>query len=216
MKKNTLDVKFYKDPCCLGYTIFENTLQSFNPGMTILVGCNGYGKTTALKTIQDFCDSAKIPCISYSDRTDGKSIMDFNFEFGDSDRAICELLSSEGERISIHIGDTAAKIGRFIKDHKSSKKIVVLLDSLDSGLSIDGIQEFKHFVNTCLIPDCNKNNIQLYVIVTANAYELVVNEECHDVFTGKKVRFNSYNEYSDFVLKTRQQKDKRLDSLQQK
>lgn len=56
---------------------------------------------------------------------------------------------------------------------------------------------------------CKKREIELYIVVSANAYELAAGKNCFDVIGGKYVRFGGYDEYREFVLKTRKEKDKR-------
>lgn len=53
--------------------------------------------------------------------------------------------------------------------------------------------------------------IELYIVVSANAYELAAGENCFDVIGGKYVRFGGYDEYRKFVLKSRKEKDKRYE-----
>ena len=60
-----------------------------------------------------------------------------------------------------------------------------------------------------MLKDAEKYNVDLYIIVSANAYELVNNENCIDVMSGKNVRYDSYEEYKKAILNTRTKKDKR-------
>lgn len=60
-----------------------------------------------------------------------------------------------------------------------------------------------------VMDDAAAKGIELYIVVSANAYELAAGEACFDVIGGKYVRFGSYDEYREFVLKTRKEKDKR-------
>ena len=46
---STVTVKITKDPYGKHYNIFKNPEAELKSGVTILVGCNGYGKTTFIR-----------------------------------------------------------------------------------------------------------------------------------------------------------------------
>ena len=83
-----------------------------------------------------------------------------------------------------------------------------MFDAIDSGYSIDNIIELKAIFNL-MLKDAKAFDVQLYLIVSANSYELTSNEECFDVINGKYVTFNSYEGYKQFILDSRKLKDKR-------
>ena len=49
----------------------------------------------------------------------------------------------------------------------------------------------------------------IYIIISANAYEMCRGEKCFDTYLCKYVNINSYEEYRDFIIKSREKKDKR-------
>ena len=53
------------------------------------------------------------------------------------------------------------------------------------------------------------NGYELYIVVSANEYELVNGEECFDVMNGKYVRFKNYDDFKKFIMRSREKKDKR-------
>ena len=55
----------------------------------------------------------------------------------------------------------------------------------------------------------DKGNSSVYIIVTANGYEMARNENCFDVYNGKYVKFKDYEDYRQFVLKSKEIKEKR-------
>lgn len=51
--------------------------------------------------------------------------------------------------------------------------------------------------------------LDLYIIVSTNNYEVANGEHRVDITNGKYVTFGGYDEYREFVLKSREVKDKR-------
>ena len=63
--------KLYKDYYDEGYDIYKKKTITIKPGVTVLVGCNGIGKTILLHQIRDGLKKEKIPCISFDNLKDG-------------------------------------------------------------------------------------------------------------------------------------------------
>lgn len=222
-------IKTWRDPYGQGFYTTRAKKVIFSKGVTILTGCNGSGKTTLLNNIKDELKQEKIPVLFYSDDTDSHGLMDkalFNSDFTFVATSKC---SSEGERISLNMTKIIPRIKHFIQhgkdpavrnifaslheDDKSDQKPMsnerwILLDAIDSGYSIDNVLDLKQIFGF-MLKDAEKYNVDLYIIVSANAYELVNNENCIDVMSGKNVRYDSYEEYKKAILNTRTKKDKR-------
>ena len=49
----------------------------------------------------------------------------------------------------------------------------------------------------------------MYIVVSANAYEMARGENCFDVVNGRYVPIKSYEKYRSVVLKSRDKKNKR-------
>lgn len=81
------------------------------------------------------------------------------------------------------------------------------MDAVDSGYSVDNIEDVKNFIH--LILKDYENNNDIYFIISANEYEMARNEQCLDVLRGKYRTFKSYEAYRNFILKTREEKNKR-------
>ena len=60
-----------------------------------------------------------------------------------------------------------------------------------------------------LINDFADKGYELYIIVSANEYELANGEECFDVMNGKYIRFTDYDDFKKFIIRSREKKDKR-------
>ena len=138
--------------------------------------------------------------------------------------------SSEGENISLNLNKLAGNLGEFIqtgrvvtkfsrladamsgrgKKEITSNERWILLDAMDSGYSIDDVIEMKEFFDLVL-EDGKKSGVEVYIVISSNGYELACQSDCFDVTAGKYIRFESYEEYKKFILKTREKKDKRYE-----
>lgn len=198
-----------KEPYDKGIKIFSKNTVTLEPGVTVLVGCNGYGKSTFIKTIKRCLDNEKIKYVSYDNLHDGgfksisKALFDRDYTFGAT--AYC---SSEGENIMMNIGKIAGKIGDYIRC-VDQNEYFILLDAVDSGFSVDNIEEVKIYLFKTILDDCTKQNKTVYIIVSANEYEMCLDERCFDIYNGVYKEFKTYNAYRNFILRTRKIKDKR-------
>ena len=162
-----------------------------------------------LQGIAAQCRKDKIPYIEFESIGDRRDERNRTTLDGDMDYLANVFISSEGEEIGMTLCKFAGKLGNFIRSNPSAEEIVVLIDALDSGFSIDNIVEAKESLFRFVIDDCKKNNTTLYIIVSANAYELASGERCFDPIKGEYISFDSYEQYRKYVLDTRKAKDRR-------
>ena len=142
------------------------------------------------------------------------------------------LGSSEGECIKVNLNNQYRKYTEFaetgkIKTHAdvfadifrdddeeddeiADSRRVLLFDAVDSGMSIDAIVEVKSFFKK-VIHDYAEKGLTTYIITVANEYEMASGENCFDVNAGKYLNFTSYEDYKQFVLRSRDAKDKRIE-----
>ena len=104
--------------------IFSTEEVSFQPGITMLVGCNGYGKSTMISIVEEYCKANDIELLSYdatNPHTSQRNIDKFldNEQFGE---LALYLYSSEGERLVQGFGEIILKIGNFVSKRKKDKK----------------------------------------------------------------------------------------------
>lgn len=85
----------------------------------------------------------------------------------------------------------------------------LFFDACDSGASIDVVREFKDVFNLIMTPE-GMHGKDVYIIVSANSFEMARGERCYDVSIGKFCTFDSYNEYEKVILASREKKDKRV------
>ena len=190
--------------------IYEKSYVTIRPGVTVLIGCNGAGKTTMLHQIKEQCKKLEIPCLLHDNYTQGgKESISYAGWKGDTDFLIQGLISSEGERINNDLGMVAGKIGNFVRKNSTAKQLFVLLDAIDSGLSLDYVMEVKELLFQTMIDDCKNKGIILYIVVSANEYEMARGEACLDVTSCKYTAINNYEDYRKIIIATRKKKNKR-------
>lgn len=208
--------------------LFENEkLVLEDNSITCLIGCNGTGKTTIVKEIEatirrrnayeirgkymDFRGCFKDE--EYNDEI----YLSFNkhskFVNSEQDALINTGLlscSSTGEGVLHRYGMTLPTLGDEIRNPKNKgKKLYLFFDDCDAGTSIDMIQDIKDVFNL-IINDCKQNEITYYIILTANSYEMCKDADCISVHNFEHKKFNSYEEYKQFVLESRAIKNKEL------
>lgn len=222
--------KLPKDYLGDGVELWKKRIITINNGVTVLVGCNGIGKTSLLHCIKDQLKKENVPCISFDNLYDGGSNARdeaaFREDFGLLSSLMC---SSEGENIMINIVSLVSKLRHFVETGDNGDKIDklvmsiarlneekmeekeesnerwILLDAIDSGLSIDNIVDVKEYLFKTILE--NNFGKEIYILVVANEYEMARGENCFDVHNGKYVKFKDYEDYRNFVLKSKEWKD---------
>lgn len=191
--------------------IFSTEEVSFQPGITMLVGCNGYGKSTMISIVEEYCKANDIELLSYdatNPHTSQRNIDKFldNEQFGE---LALYLYSSEGERLVQGFGEIILKIGNFVSKRKKDKKpFFITLDGIDSGLSIDKLVDCNEVLHTI---QQDISDLEGYILVTSNNYELTAGFNCMDVHNGSTVKFDNYEDYRGFIFKTKDIKDRRYE-----
>ena len=189
--------------------VYKNAEFEIDTGLTVLVGCNGSGKTTLLKEIRRTIEDEDNRVFYFSGKDGPHQALEMSIYH--KSQGAFEMASligfSEGETIMNAIGIKVRELA-YLVHHCESKELWILLDSLDSGWSIDNIVYFKEFIDKTLIPDC-PSDLDLYIVVAANSYEFTVGSTCIDVQSQKNVTFESYDDYKKFILDSADIKSKR-------
>ena len=60
-----MKLKINKDYYDEGIEMYSTEEISLNPGVTILVGCNGYGKSTLISIVKGYCKNNDIQLLQY-------------------------------------------------------------------------------------------------------------------------------------------------------
>ena len=188
--------------------IYKAKQIDLNPGVTILVGCNGTGKSTFMKIIKDKCKQDDIPYHSYDGNSQGRSIAQQYAVDYDPKFLFLSARSSEGEWVLGAFNMHMDKLIKFVKGSKPNTDIVVLIDAVDSGLSIDAITNFRDLFDI-MSEDCTKRNINLYLIISANNFEMAKDYDCVYPVTGEHMKFDKYEDYQEFIIKSAETRDAR-------
>ena len=197
-----------REPYNEGVQLYEKDSIEIFPGVTVLVGCNGAGKTTLLRSIEEQLEKENKPVFYYDNKTDGGEKAKGQALLQNNITLVATLVtSSEGEEIITNVGTLARTLGKFAKTNASEKELFILLDAIDSGLSIDNIIAIKeHLFKTVIKYNPDKD---VYIIVSANSYEMAREEDCFDVCKGEYCMFNNYMSYAEFIIKSAKAKEQR-------
>ena len=191
-----------------GIKMYNKATIELAPGITVLVGCNGAGKSTLLKQLYGIVQKENIPCVMFDNLKDGGSNARSKAGFyGDITFLATSMCSSEGENIALNMGNFAKMIGSMFQNNPNDDEYWIFADAVDSGFSIDNVVELKDELFK-LILDTHKDK-EVYIVITANAYEMARGEQCFDVINGKYVTIKSYEKYRSVILKSRDKKDSR-------
>lgn len=206
-----MKLKIKKDYYDEGIKMFATDEISFNPGVTILVGCNGYGKSTLIQMVNNFCTKNDIQLLQY-DSEKLNSVhrnMELFLHTNQFEKLALLTSSSEGEKLTQGFSDILSQVGAFVRQRKEDKKpFFITFDAVDSGLSIDEQIEYNkvfHMIHEDI------KGLDGYILVTSNNYELTKGFDCMDVYDGSTVKFDNYEDYKEFIFKTKEIKKKRYE-----
>ena len=199
-----LPENYYEDE----WKLYKNGVFELKEGLTILVGCNGYGKSTTIKAFENIIKNAGYEILRFNNYHEGgsKSVGKALFD-NDLSLAASIITGSEGEGVLSNIFKIARKLGNYVNSFNQDK-LFVFMDAIDS-LSINTIDELKRKLFDLALKDAKRLNKKLYIFISANDYEFANGEQCLDVYNNKYITFKDYEEYKKFILKTSEIKSKR-------
>lgn len=195
---------------------------NINAGITMLIGPNGSGKTTALSQLRslfstqndlvkkwnqiDKNDNIRNLYSSYLyDNVYEEKFAKERWTYSDQMERVAQTFeNSEGQDmwdfLYYKIGEIGKVVGKAIKDNK--KGIFILLDGLDSGLSLDVINKIRKDVLEFIIEtEKKRSDLEVYIICSANSYEFCNNYDCIDVTNQKHITFTNYTDYEKYFVK---------------
>lgn len=201
--------------------LYTSATHTFDKGLTVLVGCNGSGKSTTITQIKEQLKKDNVPYFSFNNENEG-GIHQYH-DLINSSRFVelsSLMTSSEGEKIhqNFSIKIENGSLGRALDKarYNNSKEMFILCDAVDSGLSIDTILELKEFFDIVIEDNKERFGIDVYVIASANSYEMAAGENCYDVNHNKYITFTDYEDYKKFILKSRKFKEHRIEKYKAK
>lgn len=204
------------DPFKSGRKLYRSKYVIIKPNeINCLVGCNGAGKSTIYTLIKEDLEINRYPFVSYDNLKDGGHNAMEEVSFLEDFAALAgRMTSSEGENINLNILSYLSLVAKIIKGeiirdnhfkkYRDTNHIFLLLDAVDSGFSIDNLDNLKN-VLTELIHKANEVGKNLYIIAAANSFELVRNARAWKVQESKEEYFGTdYESYREYIIKTRQ------------
>lgn len=195
---------------------------NINPGITMLIGPNGSGKTTALSQLRSLFSTEDDLVKKWNKLEINDSIRDlyssylydnvYEETFTKStwgatdhiDRVAQTFENSEGQNMYDYLYYKINEIGQAVtKAIKNNRKgIFLLFDGLDSGLSLDVINIIRKSVLEFIIEtEKKRSNLEVYIVCSANSYEFCNNYDCMDVTNQKHIVFTNYEDYSKYFIK---------------
>ena len=163
-----------------------------------------------LKQINQSLKNKDIPVLFHNNMQNGeRELRSKAMFFGSFDIVARTMMSSEGENIVNVLEDIAKKMGCMSQDNSDAKELWFLFDAIDSGLSIDNVIDIKENLIPLVIE--TEKDKDVYFVISANAYEFARNANCFDVINGKYIKFKDYEDYREFILKSKTQKLKRYE-----
>lgn len=210
-RRDKMKLKINKDYYDEGIEMYSTEEISLNPGVTVLVGCNGYGKSTLISIVKEYCKNNDIQLLQY-DSEKLNSVhrnMELFLHTNQFEKLALLTASSEGEKLTQGFSDILSQVGAFVRQRKEDNKpFVITFDAVDSGLSIDEQIEYNkvfHMIHEDI------KGLDGCVLVTSNNYELTKGFDCMDVYNGSTVKFDNYEDYNEFILKSKKIKTKRYE-----
>lgn len=212
--KKRINIK--KDPYFEDVDLFKKEVITLDPGITVLIGSNGTGKSTLIRQIQKEIRERNELIISFDNlKEGGQNSLGKNLSKGDMDFVARFVQYSEGECIMLNINRMANSIGKLVGSGKinEEKELWILFDAIDSGLSIDHIVELKTHLFDVILNDERLKDKDIYIIISANSYEIARGERCYDVSKCEYIDIHSYEEYREVILESSKYKLERYEKI---
>lgn len=194
------------------------TKYSFNSGVTMLIGPNGSGKSTTLSQLNSIFNkdnsshkwedieqnkeiSSEYSCFYYDNKYEEKFTKDSWLHDEGNIKNIAEAFgNSEGQDIFNFLTKKVPQIGKAVTNAKKEncKGILILLDGLDSGLSLDILNYLRTSLLDFIINIDNTETFEIYIICSANSYEFCNNYDCINIINQQHIKFTNYEEFSNY------------------
>lgn len=202
-----------------GRQFYKVKAVQFAPGLTTLCGCNGFGKTTLLNEIKTYLSKKSVPvaCFDNVGQNGGQNYSRDMLNRSLSGLAAPEEMrdaillmdSSEGEKIGVAVADFMRRAVQQSRNYQGKRgEFWVLIDALDSGLSVDVIDEIKESLFEALLQNMPED-MNIYIVVTSNSYEMSEGTHCMMCDSLIYEDISSYEKFRKLVKRTRLEKEKR-------
>lgn len=189
----------------------------FNTGVTMLIGPNGAGKSTLLRQLNSLFKEHNWTKINSNDKIRDKyfvyyydNVYEEKFakdswiqDNSKIERIATTFQNSEGQDMQDYLFYKVPEIGRTVRYAKENNYngIFILLDGLDSGLSLDNLEQIRTQLLDFIINTDNRDGFEVYIICSANSFEFCNNYDCIDVTNQEHYIFNEYWEFRNHFIK---------------
>ena len=147
-----------------------------------------------LRQIKAFAQENNIDIWEYSNLHDGGAMAREKYQLlGDIRMLATSAVTSEGENVSMNFAYQVKMLGKAVMQaEKERKELIVLLDAIDSGLSIDRARELRSFLDFI----GNENTAK-----GVRVYTIMANQpaDCVNVRSGEHLIFSAYSDYAEFI-----------------
>lgn len=132
-------------------------------------------------------------------RTISSNLFNENFE-----QVALRKTSSEGQNNLLSLADLFDNAQAIAKEHQHLKHLILFVDGIDSGLSVDILRFIIDTLDNKLKQVERHNpNLEAFIIFTSNSYEFVKSLPTIDPVTFEPVSYNSYDDfYQDMLNKS--------------
>lgn len=213
-----------------GKKLFDKDTLILTNKTTVLSGPNGYGKTTLMRELKNalkangaiefdnnprsrklssgifrdstFDKNATIGFLSYDSHADDYSrTIETNMYNENFAQVALRKTSSEGQNNLISLMDLFDNAQAIAKEHQQLRQLVIFVDGIDSGLSVNLLHLITKTLDAKLKQVERHNpNLEVFIIFTTNAYELVRNLPTIDPITFEPVSYESYDDFYQDML----------------
>ena len=169
--------------------------------LIVLVGKNGYGKTSFIQGLKDYIEKKEYLYVHWCDndygRDQGRQMLLMN---GNMKELAGMSFHSEGETLLSSLAHFfIRKAGSLTRKAKENDTIFLLLDQADSGLDVHQINEIKNVLKEVIIKHMHSEGLKVYIVASANSYELAEGETCMNPRTGKTHKFKNFTTYKNYI-----------------
>ena len=116
--------------------------------------------------------------------------------------------SSEGEKIRAAVAQYAGSLMKELEKSAGYGEFWFLADALDSGLSVDMIEDIKEYLFRPLM-EAVPEDTDLYIIISSNSYEMSEGTECFSLEKMAYIPVRNYDTFKKAVMSSRRYKDNR-------
>jgi archaellum biogenesis ATPase FlaH len=181
-------------------------------GMLVIVGPNGSGKTTlimemayaayrtgAVVIMRDLMTIQAEMSPRGNDKGKGK---EKTRSMEDDADIVGAMIASGGHRM-VYALKRVINETQMVIEKTSAPSLWLIIDSLDSCTSPDTQRSMAAGIINAVkaMKKSMRNSVDIHVIITANSYELTKHGHCVDTRTLREVKFDSYEDFDDFVSK---------------